>query len=340
MIRLLPGWGLGAVEELRRTVLLLVGVFAATTTALFLLKRSEEISRMTVSLAFLASLPLLPYARIKSKTLLIRLRLWGMRCVVFGDERSARSILETLRDEPGLGYVPVAIHDPSGRTVVPAIDGIPLTADPDPRRWRAHVSILMVEPMSKGVGELLDGPLATFRHVVVIPDLAEAPSLWVTPRSLGGILGLEISQNLNDPSARIVKRASDLLLVTATVPFWFPIMVAISLLILAAERKTPFFVHRRLGLRGKEFLMWKFRTMRPEAEKALGEKLGVDEVARSQWRTNFKLADDPRVTEIGRFLRQTSLDELPQLLNVLRGDMSIVGPRPLPAYHARELPDR
>lgn len=296
---------------------------------------------MTLSLALLGSLPLLPYARIKAKTLLINLGLWGMRCVVFGDESSARSILEALRGEPGLGYVPVAIHDPSGRTTGAAIDGVPLVADPDPTIWHCDAAILMLrQPMPQPLGELLEGPLAAFRHVVVIPDLADAPSLWVTPRSLGGILGLEISQNLNDVWARLLKRGSDLVIVLVGAPLWIPVVIAISLLILALERETPFFVHRRIGLRGREFPMWKFRTMLSKGEQVLGERLGADEPARLQWDANFKIADDPRVTPLGRFLRRTSLDELPQLLNVLRGDMSIVGPRPLPAYHAGLLPAR
>lgn len=95
------------------------------------------------------------------------------------------------------------------------------------------------------------------------------------------------------------------------------------------ERGPILFRHRRIGQCGRTFYCVKFRTMIPNAEQALKELLQRDPAARAEWLSNHKLRDDPRVTRLGRFLRKTSLDELPQLLNVLRGEMSLVGPRPI-----------
>ncbi len=107
-----------------------------------------------------------------------------------------------------------------------------------------------------------------------------------------------------------------------------PLLVVIALLV-ARDGGTPFFVHRRAGLRGRTFGCIKFRTMVTDADRRLAAVLASDPEAAAEWRAHFKLARDHRVTPFGRFLRKTSLDELPQLWNVLCGDMSIVGPRPV-----------
>lgn len=99
--------------------------------------------------------------------------------------------------------------------------------------------------------------------------------------------------------------------------------------IMAFQEGPVIFGHERIGLRGRKFRCYKFRSMVPDAERVLQDLLASDDVARAEWQKDFKLKKDPRVTRVGRFLRKTSLDELPQLLNVLKGDMSLVGPRPI-----------
>lgn len=108
-----------------------------------------------------------------------------------------------------------------------------------------------------------------------------------------------------------------------------PVMLAIAITIFAAERQSVLFRQTRIGAGGKPFQCWKFRTMARDADKMLDALLASDPKLRAEWETAFKLRDDPRVTSIGGFLRKTSLDELPQFWNVLIGQMSIVGPRPI-----------
>jgi lipopolysaccharide/colanic/teichoic acid biosynthesis glycosyltransferase len=122
------------------------------------------------------------------------------------------------------------------------------------------------------------------------------------------------------------KRAIDLIGATIGLILVSPILVAVALLIRLDSAGPIIFRQRRLGLGGREFLLFKFRTMRPDAEQAVAELEGLNESAGG---VLFKIRNDPRVTRLGRFLRRTSLDELPQLLNVIRGEMSLVGPRPL-----------
>ena len=125
-----------------------------------------------------------------------------------------------------------------------------------------------------------------------------------------------------------VKRVIETLLVLLTSPVTLPLILLMALLI-ACEGGNPFFVQKRLGRNGRVFRIWKLRSMVVDAERHLKTHLENDPAARSQWESTQKLKQDPRVTRVGRLLRKTSMDELPQLLNVLNGTMSLVGPRPM-----------
>ncbi|WP_371827317.1 sugar transferase [Deinococcus sp. QL22] len=155
---------------------------------------------------------------------------------------------------------------------------------------------------------------------------------------VGSALGLSTVRSLVRPLALIAKRALDLACVLITAPMWLPLCGLVAALIWLEDRADPLFKQDRVGLGGSLFPTWKFRTMRPNAEQLLQDTLNQNPELRAEWEANHKLRHDPRITRIGRLLRKTSLDELPQLINVLQGQMSLVGPRPLPVYHAKELP--
>jgi lipopolysaccharide/colanic/teichoic acid biosynthesis glycosyltransferase len=137
---------------------------------------------------------------------------------------------------------------------------------------------------------------------------------------------------------QIVKQLIDVAIVLLTSPFWVPVCAVIYFAIWLEDGKNPLFLQERLGKDGRVFRTFKFRTMVPNAEEVLRHALAQDAALRMEWETFYKLRKDPRVTQVGAILRRTSLDELPQLLNVLVGDMVMVGPRPLPAYHHQALP--
>jgi lipopolysaccharide/colanic/teichoic acid biosynthesis glycosyltransferase len=124
---------------------------------------------------------------------------------------------------------------------------------------------------------------------------------------------------------RVAKRLIDLSLVIISMPFWLPVLGLVALAIAVTSPGAPvIFVQQRTGKGGHRFSMFKFRSMVPNAEELKVKYAHLNEL---QW-PDFKITDDPRITRVGKFLRKTSLDELPQLLNVLRGEMSLVGPRP------------
>ncbi|MGI8911558.1 MAG: sugar transferase, partial [Rubrobacteraceae bacterium] len=155
-------------------------------------------------------------------------------------------------------------------------------------------------------------------------------------RDLSGVFGVEIGHNLLDPWTQRVKRAMDLGATLIGGLLILPLFVTLFLLVWLDSRGPVLYKTQRMGRDGRLFHCIKFRTMVPEAEAALQKLLEEDPRAREEYTKYHKLRDDPRVTRAGRFLRKTSLDELPQLWNVLRGEMSLVGPRP---YLPRESGD-
>ena len=130
------------------------------------------------------------------------------------------------------------------------------------------------------------------------------------------------------PTPRL-SRAMDLIIAILALIAFGPLMLATALAV-AAERRGPvLFKHTRIGQHGRPFGVYKFRSMHMNADQVLADHLAADPVARAEWKRDHKLRFDPRITPLGRFLRKSSLDELPQLFNVVRGEMSIVGPRPI-----------
>ena len=128
--------------------------------------------------------------------------------------------------------------------------------------------------------------------------------------------------------ARVAKRLFDILAVLLSAPVVLPVVLVLAVLV-ARDGHSPFYRQARVGRGGRIFTLWKLRTMVPDADAKLEAHLARDQAARAEWNTTQKLKRDPRITRFGCLLRKTSLDELPQLWNVLAGDMSLVGPRPM-----------
>jgi lipopolysaccharide/colanic/teichoic acid biosynthesis glycosyltransferase len=147
-------------------------------------------------------------------------------------------------------------------------------------------------------------------------------------RTSVGTTASQIDAVNSGPYRRYGKRLLDLVLVLLCVPVLLTILAPFAVLV-AADGHNPFYRQARLGRDARTFGMWKLRSMVPDAEKLLDDYLAANPDARAEWHRDQKLRDDPRITGIGRFIRRTSIDELPQLWNVLVGDMSLVGPRPM-----------
>lgn len=337
-LQLLPNWGLGAPTEIKRVTELTVFVFASTTAALLLTQAGNSPRRVELVLGVLLAWPLVLLLRHLTKSLLVYTGLWGVPTVIYGGAETGRLLITALMENPGYGYIPVGVFDDSLRLRGTSIEGVPVLGPSSGVLLEAPVAVLAMP----GIGrertmEMLEGPLSLYRNVVLIPDLFEMESLWVKAGDFGGLLGLEVTRNLLNPVARTVKRIFDLMAVALTAPLWLGLCALVGLAIWLEDRRNPFFLQRRVGQGGRLFTAFKFRTMVPDAEAVLQRRLAQDPVLRAEWEANYKLKRDPRITRVGALLRKTSLDEVPQLLNVLFGQMSLVGPRPLPPYHRAQL---
>jgi exopolysaccharide biosynthesis polyprenyl glycosylphosphotransferase len=160
-------------------------------------------------------------------------------------------------------------------------------------------------------------------QLLLIPNIYDFSIFNAKITSLGGLLALDF--NPDSRAKRTFDVAFSLLVLLGTLP----LTLLIALLIKLQDGGPVFYRHRRITMAGKYFDCLKFRTMYVDADRKLAEILANDPQAREEWEKTFKLKNDPRVTWIGKFLRKTSLDELPQFLNVLKGDMSVVGARPI-----------
>ena len=342
LLGLYPGYGLDPVEELRRQTYAVVATLAATAIFGFALHFGQTLSRLLIVSSFLGLLVLTPFVRYLVKRELHRVGLWGRSVVVLGSGEPGARLVKLLREEWQLGYKPVAVFDSTMAPVDGLLEGVPYKGnliDAMFSDWEqeADTAIFAMpytrrERLAKYVG----WASGRFRHVMIIPNLSGVTNSAVVARDLAGTFGVEIRYNLLNPWALRTKRILDLAATTVGGILILPLIAVLCLLVWAESGGSIFYKDLRTGRDGKLFSCLKFRTMVPDAEAMLQRMLEENEEMREEYAEYHKLRNDPRVTRIGRFLRKTSLDELPQLWNVLAGEMSLVGPRP---YLPRESGD-
>ena len=250
------------------------------------------------------------------------------------DDAPSDRAAETGVDDPGDG--PLIYRDVLGETahapargdgpIVGTIDQVDAIARDYGIRWG------IVAPggcHGVEIGELI-------RHCGVIPNLIMlpthllVPSLWASLRDCAGVMGVHIQDHLKNRWVRFLKRAFDTAGAAAGLLMLAPFFAVVAIWIRCTSPGPVFYGQTRIGGGGRLFKAWKFRTMVTDADAVLQSHLEADPELRRQWKIDHKLRNDPRIVPgIGPFLRKTSLDEIPQLWNVLRGEMSLVGPRPI-----------
>jgi lipopolysaccharide/colanic/teichoic acid biosynthesis glycosyltransferase len=363
-------------EELRRTTQVITLVFAGIALVASRSDGAAfMVALESLSVQWAVSLVAVPLVRAAIRQTIASRSWWGHPVVVLGAGKTGRLLVRTLQKNPHLGLKPVALldDDPSKHGTLRAQFGesdievmsirIPLTDTDSVRRAPSYFSEVEGVPLvgalhlapvlaerlniryavmampgvdSERLVQLTEQVGGAFYHVLLIPDLFGFASLGVPARDLAGVLGIEVRQQLLLPGPRIAKRVIDVALTLVGVILISPVLLTIAILVKLDSKGGAFYRQDRLGRDGRRFRAMKFRTMHGDGEKRLAEVLAKSPRMKAEYEQFHKLSRDPRVTRIGRFLRKYSLDELPQLLNVLAGDMSLVGPRP---YLEREVPE-
>jgi len=275
---------------------------------------------------------LVPFLRILSRRYLIRQAWWGFPALVIGSGHNAEEVVRTLLEYPRAGLRPVLMSDLCDmchKSSVPVINDLSAIKEQVRRQAIRHAVVSLPDMCMGRLTAVLDLYSDIVPHLLVVPNSLELPSLWGVSRYGGQISGIQMRNGLLLATMLCVKRAIDVSVATTALCLGAPLMGAIWLLLKFSGPGPVFFGHSRIGRRGRSFKAWKFRTMHPDSDRILREHLARFPEAHVEWERNQKLRDDPRVTRIGRILRRLSLDELPQLWNVLRGHMSLVGPRPI-----------
>ena len=181
------------------------------------------------------------------------------------------------------------------------------------------------------LSDLVDHIQRNIYKIIILPKISKMPLL--NGELINSIhhkgMAFYVRNNLLSPVDKYMKNIFDYLTALSLILIFSPLLILLYSIVYFSTNGHPLFKHRRIGLNGKKFNVYKFRTMYIDADKKLEELLEENEESRIEWENDFKLKDDPRITKIGTFLRKTSLDELPQLINVLQGKMSLIGPRPI-----------
>ena len=328
---LYPGYGLPAVERMRRKVQVTFLLYLALIAWNWLFSQ-EDWSRSVLLMAMGFSLVLVPLGGTLVRELLARLGLWGVPVLVLGAGKTGALVVRKLKEDGVLGLRPVALLDDDPAKWGGEVEGVRVVGSLEQagafgRRGVRYAILAMPGVGRERLGEFLQ--TLPFPHVILIPDLFGLESLWVSSRDLGGMLGLQIKRNLFLRRNQVLKRSLDIIGgLLLFIPFTL-LLPLISLAIYVEDRGPVFYRHLRIGRAGRRFYVLKFRTMRPDADRVLEEYLAANPEALRFWLEERKLKNDPRTTRVGEFLRKSSLDELPQVINILLGDMSLVGPRPV-----------
>jgi Undecaprenyl-phosphate galactose phosphotransferase WbaP len=325
---LYPGVGLNYVEELGQIVTSTSFTFLVMIGITFVLKTTSYYSRLILSIAWL----FIPLTRYVMRRLLIRWHLWGEPVVIIGNSQKVVPLVEHFRINLQLGLRPVAVlrdDQCEGCTLSIHTPESICTILAQARNLSLKTALVVIDDLND-IDQLVERFRTVFHRVILVKDKNGRYGLnGLQYMDFSNILGLQVKNNLLNPWSQAFKRFIDVLASFSGMLFLAPLLGLIAIWIKLDSPGGVFYRQARLGRNGQPFNLLKFRTMHQDADQILIDELDKDESLKKEWDSFQKLKDDPRITRVGRFLRRFSLDELPQLWNIARAEMSLVGPRPM-----------
>ena len=332
---LYPGIRLSPVEEFRRLSMAVTSIFAVWVVGMLTISDGLPFYRCVfLALAYGLYLVSLPICRGTLRRLLAKQAWWGFPTFVCGTDEAAIRVHDWLANNRRLGLRPVGVIADRKHL---GIDG--------EQSWYAGswaqtyglaeqkgVYWAVVVPSDAGpaaMSALIAKHLTALPHIHILTDPIDVADGWAKHQQFEGLAGIQIQQNLMLPLPRITKRCMDLVASVIGGIMLLPLLFYIAVAVKMSSRGPILYAHDRIGKNGRHFKAWKFRSMFENSNDVLEYFLEQHPDLRLEWEQDHKLRYDPRVTRIGRFIRKTSLDELPQIWNVIRGEMSLVGPRPI-----------
>lgn len=337
LARLYPGIGVTDVGELRRLSVATTGVWAALLPALAISGGRDGVGLGVLALG--VTLMAVPSVRWVVRDLASDLPWWGVPVVLLGAGRRASGLVRDLDDHPRPMLRPVAAFDDDPDLHGGTVDGVPVLGrltdavslvDAGVR----HALMTDYDGTTADIREWIDVQALRFPSLIVITGSERPTRSWACVLSVGRGFGVEVRQPRLLARNLFFKRLLDLVLLVPAGLVAIPIVGVAALVVRAVNYGNPFYTQERVGLNGERFHVIKLRTMYLDAEERLARYLDENPEAHEEWRRSYKLRHDTRILPgVGHFLRSSSLDELPQLWNIARGEMSFVGPRPFPPYH-------
>lgn len=338
---LYPGHGRTGVVEFREIVYIVSFAHVIVALIIFILGYGTRLSRLIFLFNWILSLLLITSFRLVLHNRGSLQPWWGQPAVVLGEVNVVTDVIRHLQSARRIAYRPVVailLERYSGQR---DILGVPTYAYSENilneiRKQGIRLAIFSnrATSSSSGFRNYLQNLSLVFPKLIYVLGDSPLNMLSMKTMDLDGNPALHVQYNLLNPFSRVLKRITDLFLSLVSFVITFPLFLIFSLAIWIDSRGPIIYTQQRMGRGGRVFNIYKFRTMVDGAEEKLEELLANDEKLRVEYETYHKLQNDPRITRVGGFLRRTSFDEFPQILNVIKGEMSWVGPR---AYLPSEL---